>query len=111
MTWDEPTFSGAVEVADKRNALRQIRFENAKRAAEEPPGTPLPFATNGQIASSAQEIARITLQRWWDDGIEKAQSEGFESLTKEEIDALKAAVIDRLDAGEAYADILTDLQS
>ena len=107
ITWSGTKFSGNPDDADKRAAHYLVRQENARRAALDPPGTPLDSTPAAALKASVLTIATQTLDGWWASISEQAprSEDGLTAADKQQI---LANIRSRLDAGEDIATILAD---
>jgi hypothetical protein len=107
ITWSGTTFSGTPDDADKRAAHYLVRQENARRAALDPPGTPLESTPVAALKASVITIATQTLDGWWASISDQAlRSE--DGITADDKQQILANIRRRLDSGESIAAIIAD---
>lgn len=63
---------GAFTPEDRRGMIYVIEKENARRAALDPPGTPLPLSDNIEIRNSYEVVTTATMQAAHDSYIEQS---------------------------------------
>tara|TARA_R110000823_G_C15942566_1_gene500611 strand:+ start:2429 stop:2773 length:345 start_codon:yes stop_codon:yes gene_type:complete len=107
ITWSGATFSGTPDDADKRAAHYLVRQENARRAALDPPGTPLDSTPAAALKASVLTIATQTLDGWWA-SISDQAPRSEDGLTDADKRQILANIRTRLDGGESIASIITD---
>jgi len=107
ITWSGVTFSGTPDDDDLRAARYLVRIENAKRAAAEPPGTPLATSPAPQLKASVITILSATVDSAWDSYIEQAARDE-DGITADDKRAILANIRKRLDAGEDISAIISD---
>ncbi len=110
ITWSSTNFSGAPDDEDRRAAHFLIRVENARRAALDPPGTPLPSSTGAELKASTLTVMDQILTNAWTSYVQQAAGDKT-GANEDDWKAIKAAIRSRLDNGEAIANIITDVTS
>jgi len=111
ITFTNLNFTGSPDGNDTRAAKYIIKVENDRRAALDPPGTPLPDATGAEVKSSYLTILIDIISNAHTDYIRQAKEVVNSQLTTQEKQDLFGAVKDRLDSGTSVADLITDIQT
>lgn len=75
--------SGSPSENDKLAATKIVEEENARRALEEPPGTPLPYATLQELAASYETVLASIVEKAHNGWAESAKREALESTVKD----------------------------
>ena len=107
------SWTGTPNEFDINAAHFLVDLENAKLAAEEPPGTPLPKSNNAQLKSSVETILNATQLKSWSSYGDQAVAAGYvagtpektnsevKDLYKNATDAGRLAAIAALEANQA----------
>lgn len=78
-------------------ATKIVEEENAKRAAEEPPGTPLPYSNLSELASSYETVLASIVEKAHTGWAKAAKQEALETQVKDlwlnATDAQRAAAV------------------
>jgi len=106
-------FTGTVTADDQLAARHIIFLENQRRAALTPPGTPLPTATALNVRDSYLEVLTATLTSAHVSYIAQAKSASGADVrfTAAGLEAIRANLTARLNAGQTEASIIADTAS
>lgn len=99
ITFTSLTYTGTPNADDVLAAQKLVREENVRRAALDPPGTPL-SNVGAALKASVLVILTQNLSNWWDSYAQQARQ-----------DRSRFSLNTRLDNGESKSQILTDIAS
>lgn len=104
------TFTGSPDADDQLAARHIVFLENQRRAALSPPGTQLLFSTPAQLKASYLAVLVTTITSAHVSYIQQAKSaQGAEArFTPAQLEAIRANLVARLNAGESAASLVTD---
>lgn len=106
-------FSGSPDSDDVLAGRHVIFLENQRRAALEPPGTPLPTATGANLRDSYLTVLLATITSAHLSYIQQAKSASGADVrfTPEGLEEIRANLMARLNAGETEESIISDTAS
>ncbi len=110
--FNPPTTSGTPDQEDIMIARWRVSLENARRAALDPPGTPLPMTPNAALFNSVLTVLqKANLQDSWADYGRQAAESVNQDFTQEQLAEIRANLKRRLQSGESPATIVADTAS
>lgn len=110
ITFGELTYSGVPSSDDVLAAKYIVGLENKKRAAQIPPGTPLPVDTNANLKASYLSILIAIVTSSHASYISQARgAPGAElAFTDADRETIRVNLLTRLNNGESSASIIAD---
>ena len=112
ITFTSLNYTGTPDADDQRAARYIIDQENARRAALDPPGTPLEKTPGSALkANYLHLLMDDVLTNAHLSYIGQANDAANDGFTDAQVDQIKANLKDRLDAGEDPAAIVADTAS
>jgi hypothetical protein len=103
--------TGSANPNDIRAFRHKVNLENERRAALTPPGTPLPVSPAAVLRTSYATLLSADIQSGHSVVIDQANRAIEQELTQQELGQVRAAIRDRLLAGESKASIISDVQT
>ena len=102
--------TGAPDAEDKLWLGWLVGIGNDRRAAADPPETPLPASTNTELRNSAEIVMIPTIQAAVQSYIQQAV-EDTRNITRDDWQQIRKNIKLRLDNGESVASIIADTAS
>lgn len=112
IVFDTPNFTGTPDDEDNMTAEWIVDTENARRAALDPPGTPLAKTPAATLKASTLEVLRDNnLTGAWANYVKQAAESVNQDFTNAQVEEIRANLKRRIQAGEDPATIVADTAS
>lgn len=110
ITFTALNFTGSADADDILAARREINAENQRRAVQDPPGTPLPFATGPELKASYLTLRLLGVTAAHLAAIDAAKTPAAlqDLFTTAQLQQITANIMARANAGESADAIVAD---
>lgn len=110
ITFTALNYTGTPDADDILAARREVDAENKRRAAQSPPGTPLPFATGADLKASylTLRLASVTAAHLAAIDAAKQPAALSDLFSNAQLQQITANIMARANAGESAAAIVAD---